>query len=283
MIDNGQFGYAETGTGWLPFQDPLAYNDNERYVASGTGTNTATWTASNLAVGSYDLEMSWTVFINRADNATYQIFDGTTLIGGQVQINQQLVPTGGQTINGIPFQSLGQFKTTTGTLSVVLSDNADGYVIAQAMLVGPYTGLDVIDNGQSGFVRDGFGLVCLPGCHRLQRQRELCRGRHRRQHDELVGVPTNARQLRLGDELGDRSQSRHQRDLPDFRWPMLLGTVQVNQQVPPTGGQTVNSVTFQSLGTFNCTQRRLDGRALGQRQRLRHGRRHARGAGLAAR
>ena len=94
VIDNGQFGYSETGTGWNSFPDPNAYNGNERYVAAGSGANTATWQASGLAAGIYDVEMTWTAFSNRATNATYQVFDGTTLLG-TVQVNQQLAPTGG--------------------------------------------------------------------------------------------------------------------------------------------------------------------------------------------
>ena len=59
MIDNGQFGYSETGPGWNSFTDPNAYNDNERYAAAGTGANTATWQATGLAAGTYDVEMTW--------------------------------------------------------------------------------------------------------------------------------------------------------------------------------------------------------------------------------
>jgi hypothetical protein len=56
---------------------------------------------------------------------------------GTVAVNQEAAPTGGQTLNGKPFQSLGHFTINSGTLKVVLSDNANGYVIADAMLAAP--------------------------------------------------------------------------------------------------------------------------------------------------
>ena len=100
--------------------------------------------------------MTWTAYSNRATNATYQVFDGTTLLG-TVQVNQQLAPSYGLTVGGTPFQSLGQFTISSGTLKVVLSDNANGYVVADAMLVQVYTGPTVIDNGQSGYSETGTG------------------------------------------------------------------------------------------------------------------------------
>ena len=56
---------------------------------------------------------------------------------GLVQENQQLTPTGGTTLSGTPFQILGDFTITSGTLTVVLSDTANGTVVADAMLVQP--------------------------------------------------------------------------------------------------------------------------------------------------
>jgi hypothetical protein len=39
------------------------------------------------------------------------------------------------TVAGTAFQSLGQFNTTTGRLRVVLTDDANAFVIADAVLV----------------------------------------------------------------------------------------------------------------------------------------------------
>ena len=82
------------------------------------------------------MQVTWAAYSNRATNATYQVYDGTTLLG-TVQVNQQMAPTGGQTVNGVAFQSLGDFTFSSGTLRVVVTDNANGYVVADAMLFDP--------------------------------------------------------------------------------------------------------------------------------------------------
>jgi hypothetical protein len=158
VIDNGQAGYSETGSGWISNTPTTAYNNNERYAAPGNGANTASWQTSALPNGIYDVQISWTAYFNRASNATYQVFDGTTLLG-TVQVNQQLFPTGGLTVNGILFQSLGHFSISSGTLKVVLSDNANGYVIADAMLAV----VTIIDLNWTGGSLTGPSTASTPG------------------------------------------------------------------------------------------------------------------------
>src|SRR5262249_20464001 len=99
-------------------------------AAAGTGANTASWQLTGLAAGSYDVQMTWNVVANHATNATYSVYDGNTLLG-TVTVNQQQAPSG-PTVNGSIFQSLGPFTLSSGTLTVTLSDNANGYVIADA-------------------------------------------------------------------------------------------------------------------------------------------------------
>ncbi len=132
IIDNGQAGFTETGSGWTQYTG--AGNGNTvDYAAAGTGLNTATWQLVGLAVGTYDVQQTWTAVFNHATNATYSVYDGDTLLA-TVTVNQQQGPVG-TTVGGSVFQSLGQFEITSGTLRVTLSDNANGYVIADAMRV----------------------------------------------------------------------------------------------------------------------------------------------------
>jgi plastocyanin len=134
LVANGQTGYSQTGTGWTTFTG-AGYNNHLSYAPAGSGSNTATW-QTGLTAGNYDVQMTWAPYINRATNATYLVYDGTTLVG-TVSVNQQTAPTGGQTVNGTPFQSLGHFAINSGTLKVVLSDNANGFVIADTLLAAP--------------------------------------------------------------------------------------------------------------------------------------------------
>jgi hypothetical protein len=52
-----------------------------------------------------------------------------------VLVNQQPAPTGGSTQGGVPFQFLATVQVTSGTLNVEISNNANGYVIANAVYI----------------------------------------------------------------------------------------------------------------------------------------------------
>src|SRR5262249_35240884 len=56
IFDNGQPGYSEGGTGWTDWSG--GYGGGFRYNAAGTGTNTATWQATGLAPGNYDVQVT---------------------------------------------------------------------------------------------------------------------------------------------------------------------------------------------------------------------------------
>src|SRR5262249_14248482 len=112
------------------------YNNSVHYAPAGSGLNTATWQLAGLSAGGYDVQVTWPAQSNWTSSASYQVYDGTTLLT-TVRVNQRLAPTGGATVNGTTFQSLGKFAISSGTLKVVLSDAGDGYVIADALRVAP--------------------------------------------------------------------------------------------------------------------------------------------------
>ncbi len=132
IIDNGQSGYTEVGSGWFNTVGGV-YNGSARAHAKGTGANTATWQLTGLSSGSYQVQADWKGYSDQAPNATYQIYDGATLVAS-VTVDQTKDATGA-TINGVAFQTLATVNITSGTLTVVLSDNASGYVIADAIRV----------------------------------------------------------------------------------------------------------------------------------------------------
>jgi hypothetical protein len=135
VIDNSSPGFSTTGSGWLPYSQ-AGYDGGLLYTLGNTGS-TAIWTASGLAAGTYNVEMSWFAYSNRATDLTYLIYDNNVLVGTVTNVNQQLTPTGGATINGTPFQSLGVFTISSGILTVVLSDTGNGHVVADAMVAVP--------------------------------------------------------------------------------------------------------------------------------------------------
>ena len=99
------------------------YGSNYQYHAAGTGANTGTWSFSIPTAGSWQVYAWWTINPNRATNAPYTVY----YAGGSATVTKN------QQINGGSWQLLGTFTYNVGTYSVRLTDNANGFVIADAI------------------------------------------------------------------------------------------------------------------------------------------------------
>ena len=134
-IDDGSTGYAETGGGWSTGSVAGGFQGDYRFHYSGAGSSTASWTATGLSPGSYKVQATWTAGANRASNAPFTIFDGSTALG-TVAINQRFAPND-ELANNQRWEDLGTFAVSSGTLKVRLSDAASGVVIADAVRIVP--------------------------------------------------------------------------------------------------------------------------------------------------
>src|SRR5262249_31919187 len=101
-------------------------------AAAGTGADSASWSFSGLASGNYRVSVTWTPFGNRATNAKFSV---TTSSTNMFTVNQQLAPSGGPVEMGVTFQDLGTFVVSGGSIVVTLNNNANGYVIADAVRI----------------------------------------------------------------------------------------------------------------------------------------------------
>src|SRR5262249_52046660 len=123
IVDNNDPGYSETGGPWLTESVP-SFNGTERYAASsGDGSTAAIWQVTNLAAGTYQVQVTWHAFYNEPTNAPYAIYDGTTLLQ-TVLVDQTQVPSG-TSYSGVPFQTLATVKVTRGTLQVVVKTSGN--------------------------------------------------------------------------------------------------------------------------------------------------------------
>ncbi len=125
IIDNGSSGFSITGT-WKNSTSISGYHgSNYQHHSTGLGNNAATWVTPST-LGQYEIYANWTAHSNRASNATYTIHhaNGTT----DISVNQQH--------NGAQWNLLGTF-TLDANSQVTLSDDANGYVIADAIAVQP--------------------------------------------------------------------------------------------------------------------------------------------------
>lgn len=128
VVDNVEADFTGTWTETTGSTD--RFGTSYSYHAAGSGSDTATWYASIPAAGYYNVYAWWTQHSNRATDAPYTInYDG----GSQtVDVNQE--------VNGGRWNLLGTYSFSGGSYSVVLSDDANEYVIADAIKWVPLDG-----------------------------------------------------------------------------------------------------------------------------------------------
>ncbi len=134
VIDDGDAGFSTT-TGWTIYAGQGLGND-VRYTAAGDGSKQATWTFTDLEPGIYRVSATWSQLSNRATNAPYTVTDTANPSKAQtVLVNQEVAP-GDLVEGGIKWEDLAQtFEVTGTTLTVVLSNAANEYVIADGVRV----------------------------------------------------------------------------------------------------------------------------------------------------
>jgi len=132
IVDDGDAAYTRTA-GWSNLTNTLGYQLDYDYAPAGNGSSSATWSFVGIPNGQYQVFARWSHFSNRATNAPFTILDLGVPVA-TVLVNQQLAPTGDYS-NGFHWQSLGTFSTTTNNLAVRLANNANGYVIADAIRI----------------------------------------------------------------------------------------------------------------------------------------------------
>jgi hypothetical protein len=128
--DSAAQGFTATNS-WTAYS-AVGYLGNMHYSAGGWGANLATWTFT-VTPGQFDVSATWVSSPNRATNAPYTVLDGATPVG-TIPVNQQVAPSGFSDQGGT-WQDLGTFTLTGNTLVVQLSDNANGFVIADAVRI----------------------------------------------------------------------------------------------------------------------------------------------------
>ena len=157
IVNNQDAAYSETGGDWESWNASDLYGGICRYHAAGDGAATAQWTFGSLdPTQSYQIYATWNASGNHGSNVPYTVYDGTTALA-TVQLNQQFAPDQA-TLDGQDFESLGAYRTD-GSLSVQMSDAANGYVVANAIVlveVPPVTTApSVVDNADAAYAETG--------------------------------------------------------------------------------------------------------------------------------
>lgn len=88
----------------------------------------AVWNFEVSSTGLYEILARWTDHSNRAPDAPYYIYNNDNLL---------TVVTVDQTEQGGKFNTLGAYSLNKGTVQVRLTNDANGYVIADAAKISP--------------------------------------------------------------------------------------------------------------------------------------------------
>jgi hypothetical protein len=101
-----------------------AYQENFQWNEAGSGADTATWTPYVPVTDHYKVYARWVDHTNRATDAPYTIYYD----GGSETVDVDC------TTAGCVWNLLGTYPFAAGTSgSIVLSDDANGYVNADAI------------------------------------------------------------------------------------------------------------------------------------------------------
>ncbi len=130
IIDDTQATYVGP---WASY--PVGYNNNQHFIAAGNGSATATYSFTGLQPGTYQVLATWPAASNHGTNVPYTVYDGNTSLGTTTVNQQQPVASGQAGLND--FQPLTTVYVSSGTLKVIINNNANGYVIADAVEIVP--------------------------------------------------------------------------------------------------------------------------------------------------
>ncbi len=130
--DSSPTGFSTTGS-WTQTTAAAAENGEYLLAAPGPGNDVATWSFTGLKKGAtYAVAATWpSLSYSGAASAPFTVIDGSQVIflAGESQIN---APSGSGTP---PWQTLGYFVSSGGTLTVQLSNLASGNVAADAVMI----------------------------------------------------------------------------------------------------------------------------------------------------
>jgi hypothetical protein len=253
VVDDIDPGFTGAGA-WTTVSGRLGLDGglNGDYLfapASGTSTPTATasWQVAVPSAGPYEVDVSWTPYFNRASNAPYRVYDGNTLVA-TVRVDQRQAPAG-VADDGVVYQSLGTFPVSSGALRVVLGNDADNYVIADAVHIIPaQSPSGVVDNGDAGFSTGGYwNTVAGSGGENHDFRYAPAGDGSLAASWQQAGLAPGAYDVEATWTTNGIRASNAPYRIYDGN--TLLATVRVDQSQAPTG-VTVNGATFQGLGTF---------------------------------
>jgi hypothetical protein len=146
LVDDGDTGFAQKNRGWYDWyrmRSSSAYGGDYWLNYPDSKGDEARWTFEDLTAGRYKVFVTYRKAGYQARNARFHVYDRSTELG--VAIVNQRTPPSGPVYQGYRWDSLGTFVIHSGVLRVELTDDADGYIAADAIRIVPVKNeLDVL-------------------------------------------------------------------------------------------------------------------------------------------
>ena len=200
--------------------------------------------------GAYEVDATWPASTSLSSAATYNIYDGKTMIGS-ITVNQQAA-SGGISYDGLNWQPLGSFNLASTQLSVTLANMAkDGQVSADAIRILPaYQPAPIVDEGYTGFWSNTAWAAQNTGLYGQSLVSKSANGSEQSQAAWSLPVQPGQYQVYVTWVSGSNLSSTAPFDVYDTL--TFLSQSLVNEQLAPAG-VTDQGVVWQSLGVFTIT------------------------------
>ncbi|QDV49759.1 golvesin C-terminal-like domain-containing protein [Gimesia fumaroli] len=116
-VNEGNVGFEGDITGAVP---------NQPGSTPAPGTETATWTFTDLADGNYRVSTTWSPLYNRVDDAPYSLDGGAGVF--DLDVDQRITPGSFVDENGVAWFDLNlSYLVVGGTLTVTLTNDANNF------------------------------------------------------------------------------------------------------------------------------------------------------------
>ncbi len=157
VIDNGDPGFSTSGE-WLRWTGQ-GFDSDVHESLPGAGQDIATWEFTGLSPGRYNVAATWSTNSNRASDAPFSVVDRETTVAS-TRVDQKQAP-GGFEADGALWEMIAANVTVLGdTISVMLNDDADGRLNADAVRIERIGGLS---DGADAQILSSFGEVSEDG------------------------------------------------------------------------------------------------------------------------
>lgn len=135
VLDDADTDFVTEGEDWDDVTSVDSYQGNHHHHAGGDGSAIARWAFTDLAPGWYDVRVTWHEDDTQTTAAPFTVYEGIEN-KGDLAIDQQVAPSG-DVIDGRPWQSMGIFSITSGTLTVELTNASGDPVVADGVRLIP--------------------------------------------------------------------------------------------------------------------------------------------------